>query len=166
MGDDNKEIKIINNHSTENLKPFTRESGASANRRRWELAREAGAEGLKRAVDESLATGGKIPRGGLPHDAWGVIVEHIAEVMLASQSLRGVAEAANFIGKSTGMLAPESKEAPQSAEGALLGLEDAKIIFNVYNYHQNEYRQPDGELDVIEAELHDLSDDPKPTESG
>ena len=127
--------------------------------RRFQLARKAGAEGMAKAVVETLEAGGRVPTPMIPVDAWSAVMQHATKVYMKSNSLRGMSEMANFIGKNTGMIAPESAKEVQTPDLGLLGLDDAKVILQVNNYYQKDYKNDDPELDIIEGELNDLNDE-------
>jgi hypothetical protein len=128
-------------------------------RRRWEIAHEKAAEGMVEAVEAivgKLCDGEPVDSSKIKTEAWKHVMKRATEVYMKSDSIRGMSEMGNFIGKHTGMTHDGSKDDKESSESPFMGLETAKVIMQVYNFYQGDYRDVIDEVDIIDAEVDGL----------
>ena len=82
-------------------RPITSATASMLAHRRHELARQRAAAGMVAAVVEH----GRLPAAGArPAAAWGAVIQHATDVMLAAGSPRAMSDLGRFIGQSAGML--------------------------------------------------------------
>jgi hypothetical protein len=133
---------------------ITTETGRAMANRRWAMAREKAAEGLKTAVEKHIEkTGGKAIstlEGDHSPEAWGKMIEHAATIFLNSNSARGLSDLGAFVGKSAGMLLdPNVKvEAEQSREGSL---DEARVLLQVFQFFDGEKKEEGEIIDAIQG---------------
>jgi hypothetical protein len=160
---DPKEIAKVSDGKVKRVvgKPLTSETAALAAKRRWEIYHEKAAEGMAEAVDEYMAKvqGGtaKSLARSLPQDAWKHVLKRATETYLNAHELRGMAEMGKFIGHTTGMLREITKDSREDYDTPQMsGLEDARVIMQVFNFYKSDYNDIVDEIDVIDAECNDL----------
>jgi hypothetical protein len=131
--------------------PFNKETGAAAIKRRWDAARLAAQEGMIEAVNEANEKFDKfgtsaLPKLTTPPEAFKYIIKHATDVYLLSHSPKGLSDLGGFIGKSTGLVkdVTDMRE-EQSVDPSMLGIDDAKVILNVFNIY-NEKKKYEGEV--------------------
>jgi hypothetical protein len=139
-------------------RPLTSETARELALKSWDTRREKAAEGMAEAVEAAV---GQVLDGKdvNPHawktEAWKKVIGRATEVYMKSDSIRGMSEMASFIGKATGMIRENVKEEQKTPENQLLGLDDAKVVLQVFNFYKNDFKHSPENMDVIDAELND-----------
>jgi hypothetical protein len=155
MGDDVLETRV----TTTGKGGITKENARAMVARRWEIAREKAAEGMAAAVEEivdKLETGKPVHPAHIPTDAWFHVMKRATERFMKSDSIRGMSEMGNFIGKNTGMIHEVTKEDREGDNLPFYGLEDAKVFMQVINYYNSDYKDERDAVNIIDAEVNEL----------
>ena len=84
---------------------LNRAQASALARARWDKAAAAARQGMALAVSNHAT----IDVRKQPAKAWGMVVEHLTDVLLATNSARGAADLAAFVGKSSDML-PDKRQ--------------------------------------------------------
>jgi hypothetical protein len=156
VGDDTTQIAPVKTRIVG--RPLTSETARAASLKGWEIRREKAAEGMAEAVEAivgKLIEGEPVDSHKVKTEAWKKVIGRATEVYMKSDSIRGMSEMASFIGKATGMIRENVKEEQHTQENQLLGLDDAKVVLQVFNFYKNDFKHAPENMDVIDAELND-----------
>lgn len=158
MGDDILETRL----TTKGKGGITKENARAMQARRWEIAREKAAQGMAAAVEEivdKLEDGKPVHPAHIPTDAWFHVIKRATERFMKSESIRGMSEMGNFIGKHTGMTHEPAKGEQEGSNLPFYGLEDANVFMQVINYYNTDYKNELDAVNVIDAEVDELTNE-------
>jgi hypothetical protein len=131
---------------------FTKETGAQLARIAIDKRKARAAEGMLEAVNEILEEAGRTGKvkfkAGTPEEAYKQVIKHITKTYMKSNVLKSMSDAGSFISKATGMF--DEKEEVKGTSVQDSGLEDARILLQVFNYYQDGQKQLP---DVVDATI-------------